>query len=277
MSLSKLPPLRRVRCSQGELAWREAGTGPALVLLHGIGSGSGSWLGQFEGLADRYRLLAWDAPGYGASAPLREAHPRAEHYVQALDEWLQALEIEKPVLLGHSLGAIVAAAWAAARPDAVGALVLASPARGYGQAEPAVKEAKYRERIALVERLGIEGLAATRAAGLCAPRADAQAVEQVRWNMARATPGGYVQAAHLLAHDDLMAHLRQAPAPRAVLCGEHDRVTPPEACEAVALEAGAPFVRLPGVGHACYVEDARRFNDELDRCLSSHFQGAIHG
>jgi pimeloyl-ACP methyl ester carboxylesterase len=159
----------------------------------------------------------------------------------------------------------------------VGALVLASPARGYGQSEPALREAKYRERIELVERLGIEGLSATRAAGLCAPGADAQAIEQVRWNMALATPGGYVQAAHLLAHDDLMTHLRQAPAPRAVLCGEHDRVTPPQQCEALAQEAGAPFVRLPGVGHACYVEDACRFNDALDRCLSSTLQGAFHG
>jgi pimeloyl-ACP methyl ester carboxylesterase len=60
-----------------------------------------------------------------------------------------------------------------------------------------------------------------------------------------------VQAAHLLAHDDLMTHLKHAPVPRAVLCGEHDRITPPHACESVALEAGAPFVRLPGVGHAC--------------------------
>lgn len=277
MGLSKLPPLRRVRCSHGELAWREAGTGPALVLLHGIGSGSASWLGQLDGLAGRFRVLAWDAPGYGGSAPLREAQPLARHYVQALDEGLQALDVEAPLLLGHSLGAIVAAAWAAAQPQRVGALVLASPARGYGLAEPAQREAKYRERIELVERLGIEGLSATRAAGLCAPGADAEAIERVRWNMARATPGGYVQAAHLLAFDDLMTHLKHAPAPRAVLCGEHDRVTPPQACEAVAREAGCPFVRLPGVGHACYVEDARRFNEALDRCLQTTPQGASHG
>jgi pimeloyl-ACP methyl ester carboxylesterase len=277
MSLSKLPPLRRVRCSQGELAWREAGTGPALVLLHGIGSGSGSWLGQFDGLADRYRILAWDAPGYGASAPLHEAQPLAQHYVQALDEWLRALDVQTPVLLGHSLGALVAAAWAAAQPERVAALVLASPARGYGQAEPALREAKYRERVELVERLGIEGLSATRAAGLCAPGADAQAIERVRQNMALATPGGYVQAAHLLAHDDLMTHLERAPVPRAVLCGEHDRVTPPDPCKAVARAVDCPFVLLPGVGHACYVEDARRFNDALDRCLQPTLQGASHG
>lgn len=262
-----VPSLRRARCSHGEITWREAGAGPALVLLHGIGSGAASWQGQFEGLAQRYRVLAWDAPGYGESQALAQPAPLAADYAQALDEWLVAAQVHHAIVLGHSLGAIIAAAWAATHPRKVTALVLASPARGYGCAGPAVRDAKYRERLEMVERWGVGGLAQRRAADLCAPGADATAIECVRHNMARVTPAGYRQAAYLLAFDDLMSHLRRAPRPRAVLCGSLDGITPPAACEAVARETGAAFMSLEGVGHAAYVEDAHQFNLALSDCL----------
>src|SRR5215510_9942561 len=105
-----VPPLQRARCTHGDITWREAGNGPALVLLHGIGSGAASWLGQFEGFGDRYRVLAWDAPGYGESAPLDELKPLAAHYEQAVAEWLDAAQVSSAIVVGHSLGAIVAAA-----------------------------------------------------------------------------------------------------------------------------------------------------------------------
>ena len=254
---------RRTALGHGELAWREAGQGTALVLLHGIGAGSGSWVGQLEGLASSFRVIAWDAPGYGASAPLPQAQPLAGDYARVLAEFLQALKIDALALVGHSLGTIMAAAWAARPTAKLRRLVLASPARGYAQATPEARAAKYRERIELVERLGIEGMAAQRAARLCAPGAAADAIEIVRRNMARCTPGGYAQAAHMLANDDLALHLGKVGVPTAVLCGELDSVTPPAACKQVADDAGAPFTLLPGAGHACYVEDARRFNAAL--------------
>jgi pimeloyl-ACP methyl ester carboxylesterase len=177
-------------------------------------------------------------------------------------------------VLGHSLGAIVAAAWCATTKRRVHGLLLASPARGYATASDEVRETKYRERVELVERLGVEGMAAQRSAALCAPQASAQAVATVRENMALVTPGGYAQAAWMRAHDERMSHLRKAPRPLAVLCGEIDRTTPPDACERVARDSGAPFVLLRGVAHACYVEDAAQFNAALQSVMR---EGAVHG
>src|SRR5215210_1780461 len=57
------------------ISYRETGTGPALILMHGIGSGSAGWLFPLETLKG-YRLIAWDAPGYGASALLSMEKPR---------------------------------------------------------------------------------------------------------------------------------------------------------------------------------------------------------
>ncbi len=63
-------PVRTVSVGGRTLAYREAGSGAPLVLLHGIGNQSGSWVQQLESLADRFRVIAWDAPGYGGSDPL---------------------------------------------------------------------------------------------------------------------------------------------------------------------------------------------------------------
>jgi pimeloyl-ACP methyl ester carboxylesterase len=277
VSPQALPPLQSTALAHGVMTWREAGPkvgheaghGAPLLLLHGIGSGSGSWGGQFEALAATHRVIAWDAPGYGRSDPLPNPKPLAIDYARVLDGLLEALEVDEAIVLGHSLGAIVAAAWCATTQRRVRGLLLASPARGYATASDEVRESKYRERIELVDRLGVEGLAAQRSAALCAPHASAQTVAAVRENMALITPGGYGQAAWMLAHDDLLSHLRHAPKPLAVLCGELDRTTPPQACERIALECGAPFVPLHSVAHACYVEDPAQFNTAMQGALLS--------
>lgn len=262
-------PLQKRTVGDGTIAWREAGAGPPLVLLHGIGSGSGSWQAQLDHLSARFRVLAWDAPGYGGSSPLALQKPLAVDYAAVVHAWLAAVDVAAPFVVGHSLGAIVAAAWAG-RPDAgARGLLLASPARGYGMASPEVRTAKYRERLDLIERLGIEGIARERSAGLCAPGAPPGTVARVAAVMARATAGGYAQAAHMLAHDDLATRLRAAPRPLAVLCGEFDRVTPPAGCAEVASACGCAFVTLEGVAHACYVEDGEGFNRALCTAVDS--------
>ena len=268
-------PLRFASLAHGRIGWREAGRAgkaPALVLLHGIGSGAASWEAQLARFGATRRVLAWDAPGYGESAPLTHDRPLAADYAAALSQWLACAEVDELVLVGHSLGALVAAAWAAQATARLHALVLASPARGYGREAEAVRDAKWHERTEAIERLGAAGMAAARAAHLCSPQAGAEVVERVRWNMARTTPRGYGQAAHMLAHDDLATHLTRLARPRvpmSVLCGSLDRITPPEACAALAREAGAPYWEIDGAAHACYIEQPAAFDAALASVLEN--------
>ncbi len=53
----------------GGLSWREAGDGPPIVFLHGLGGTRLAWEPQLEGLSDHFRCIAWDMPGYGDAAP----------------------------------------------------------------------------------------------------------------------------------------------------------------------------------------------------------------
>ena len=259
-ALDQRYPLRTVACRRGTLGWREAGAGPAMVLLHGIGSGSLAWVGQFEAFAATHRVMAWDAPGYGVSSPLGTESPMATDYAQALTEWLESLAIRSPVVVGHSLGALVAAAFAAQTDSGVRSLVLASPAPGYGSSAPDVRQAKWRERVDLIQTLGAQGMADARAARLCTPGATAAALDLVRWNMARVTAVGYGQAAHMLAHDQLLPHALRVRAPVTVLCGELDTVTPAARSAQLARELNAPFHLLAGAAHACYAEHPLAFN-----------------
>lgn len=284
MNSGQHPQQRFAALAHGRIAWREAGNAraglPALVLLHGIGSGAASWQAQLDDFSERgMRVLAWDAPGYGESAALPCSAPLGADYAQAISQWLAAAGVNDLVLVGHSLGALMACAWAVTPRVKLRALVLACPARGYGLAEAGVREAKWRERVEAITRLGAEGLAAERAARLCAPGAPAEVVDRVRANMARVTPGGYAQAAHLLAYDDLPSHLGRVERSTTavhVVAGAQDRITPPDACAALAREAGAPFTLLEGVAHACYVENPAAFDAALKHVLAAAAAAPAH-
>lgn len=256
---------REARAGEGRVSYREA-PGEALaggkavlplVLLHGIGSGAASWVQQFEALGGARRMLAWDAPGYGASTPVTGESPAAADYARALADWLDTLDIERCVLVGHSLGAIIAGAFAAAHPARVGGLLLISPASGYGAAEESVRAQKRDARLAMLAELGPAGLAEKRSANMLSPHADEVARAWVRWNMSRVIPHGYAQATHLLANADLAADLArcvQHEVPMAVAVGAEDAITPPQACERLAQVARVPLQIVPEAGHAGYIE-----------------------
>jgi pimeloyl-ACP methyl ester carboxylesterase len=79
---------RTVRAGDAVFSYLEAGSGPPLVLLHGIGSAAASFRYQLEALSARFRVVAWDSPGYGASTPLAIEHPDTSDYAAALDAWV---------------------------------------------------------------------------------------------------------------------------------------------------------------------------------------------
>ncbi|WP_322063391.1 alpha/beta hydrolase [Paraburkholderia sp. J63] len=277
--LARFAP-RDVRAGEARVSYREAAGKSGnealpLVLLHGIGSGAASWVQQFEALGEGEnprRVLAWDAPGYGASTPVASASPVAADYARVLAGWLDALGIERCVLAGHSLGAIIAGAFAAAHPARVSGLLLISPAGGYGAADPAVREEKRAARLAMLAELGSQGLADKRSANMLSPHASDEARAWVRWNMSRVVPHGYAQATHLLANADLAADLARCvgKVPMAVAVGAEDTITPPPACERLAHVAQAPFQTVPRAGHAGYIEQPAAYNALLDTFCAEH-------
>ncbi len=242
-----------VRIGEGVLGYREGGSGRrAVVLLHGISSGSASWSDCAAVLGRHARIIAWDAPGYGASTPLPQAVPTAVHYAQRLHALLEALQVDQCLLVGHSLGALMAAAYSSLPTQRAAAFVLMSPAIGYG-ARPEHARQVREKRLAALHELGIQGMAQKLPDRLLSGQAGEHAREAVRHNALRLRPEGYAQAVELLCGDDIDRYAPPAGACR-VYCGDHDIVTTPEQSGQYAQRHGFPFALIAGAGHACYVE-----------------------
>lgn len=255
-------PSQEIGADGRVFSYRENGAGPSMVLLHGIGSGSGSWFHQLHGLAERFRLIAWDAPGYGKTTPLARQTPHASDYAAALHLFLGALDIQPEILIGHSLGAMMAGRYVTAYKPSLHALILADPANGYGEADEATRSQKMNARIAMVDELGPEGMAASRSSNLLSAEASEEAMALVRWNMGQIHPEGYRQATRMLAHGHLMGDAAEYDGRVLVMGGSEDTVTPEAGCREVAAAfRNAEYRTLPGVGHASYVENASQFNN----------------
>jgi pimeloyl-ACP methyl ester carboxylesterase len=248
------------RQSKG-ICYREAGAGPALVLLHGIGSSSASWLFQLESLAG-YRLIAWDAPGYGDSAFLSPAEPKPADYAQALHDFLERLLLKDVVLVGNSLGCLMAGAYAAAHPERVRSMVLFGPAGGY--ADLPDREAKLAERLRQLDELGPEGLAEQRSPTLVAKGSPPIALELVRWSQRRIRPQGYRQAVHCLAQGRLAVDARRYGKKVLVACGTEDVITPEAGCKSIARAfPRGEYRSLSAIGHAPHAEAPELINEMI--------------
>lgn len=254
---------RTVEVDGGAVSYRTCGSGPAVVLLHGISSGAASWLPCALKLEADARVIAWNAPGYGCSTPLPMTHPRASDYAARLQQMLRALDIADYVLVGHSLGALMAAAYIAGDDQRARRTLLADPAPGYGA--PARRErarAVKAERLGALRTLGIDGMAAQRSRLLSEYASEAHHA-WVRWNMQQLDAAGYTQAVHLLCGDDIAGYLavasQQALRGTSVVCGALDAVTTPEASERLARQFDLPFRSVDGAGHACYIEQPAVF------------------
>ncbi|WP_332609383.1 alpha/beta fold hydrolase [Achromobacter sp. ESBL13] len=271
--LDKGFPLHQMPLGFGTLAYRIAGAGPTVVLLHGIGSAAGCWLDVALTLRDRFRILAWNAPGYAGSTPLRQAHPSADDYAAALHQLLAHTGVSECVMVGHSLGAIVAGAYAARdRRAEVQRLVLLSPAQGYASHDAARREAVRTRRLTLLETEGIDGIAAQRASALLSNAATPAMQEWASWNMRQISPAGYRQAVSLLCDSDLLS--RPAPAmPVDVRVGNHDVITPAAHGQAVAQAWNASFALIDGAGHACHIQCPAQVAEIVCRALPNRRAG----
>ena len=249
----------------GDVSGRLAGAGPDVVLLHGIGSGSGSWVYQLAGLSSRYRVTAWDAPGYGASTPILSDAPGVDEYADRLAALVDALSLKRFLLVGHSLGALIAGRYAARFPEHLRGLILADPAAGHARLTEEDRTARLESRLKPFAALGAEQYAKERAGNLLGPDATEAHLSLVRQNMARLTQEGLSAAAGILSRGDLLADVAQCDGPAIVLCGAEDRVTPPDVCRPVAeaFPGGRKFHLIENAGHASYIDAPEIFTNHI--------------
>ena len=249
------------------VAWREAGEGPAVLFLHGLGMSRTGFDPQLTELSDRRRCIAWDMPGYGAS-PLPAGGLTFPLLADAVAALLDRLELSSAHLVGLSMGGQIALHAALAHPARVRSLALldTSPAFGLDGTDP---EEWKRLRLEPLEQ-GAEPAAFAEQVlrGVMGPRVtDAQVAEAVA-TMSRITAPALAAAVRNLVTHDVRARLGEIEAPTLVLCGELDEETPLAYSEALRDGiAGAELAIVPGVGHVSNLEAPEAVNALLTAFL----------
>lgn len=244
-----------------EFLLRDGDPGKCLVLLHGIGSNAHSFDRLCDLLPSDWKLVSWNAPGYGRSDPLSGTAPRAWDYANRLHSLVQALDLQRFTLVGHSLGTLIAGEFAFRFPRPLCELVLISCAQGYGKKPEEQLPEKAAARLRSLDELGPQAFARARAPKLLfdpdgQPELRAEAITA----MAAIRPGGYAQAVHMLAAGDLAARMRTVQAPCLVMVGSQDRITPPEQSRQIyeALMAGGNetscYREIANAGHLAHQE-----------------------
>lgn len=97
--------------------------GDTLVMIHGFGANRDNWLRLARHFTERYRVIALDLPGFGESSKPDASYDVASQ-TERLHAFVTALNIEKPHLIGNSMGGHIAALYAARYPDQVSSIAL---------------------------------------------------------------------------------------------------------------------------------------------------------
>jgi 3-oxoadipate enol-lactonase len=262
-----------MKTGDGRFGYEAAGDpeAPPLVFLHGIGGAARAWRGQLDYFSDSYRAIAWDMPGYGGSAPLADVSITA--LAGALKDFLDAIEAERPVIVGHSIGGMIAQQLLTDDPEIADAVVLAQTSPAFGKAEGEWQKQFIGDRLGPLDRgETMASLAPSLVHELVGEDPDAEGMVLARACMGAVPEATYRATMLALMGFDLRHQLKEISVPTLLLSGSRDKTAPAPMMEKMATYVpGAVYVELEGVGHLAYLERPEEFNAVLwDFLMDSH-------
>ena len=254
-----------------ELAYDEAGAGPAVVLVHGHPFNRSMWAPQLAALGGRYRVIAPDLRGYGGS-PVTPGTVPMSQLAADVARLLDRLGVSRAAVVGLSMGGLVAMELAGADPARWWALGLVATT-----AEP-VTEPERADRLARAGQAELEGirpLAEDMAARLFGPGVDPAVSDQVMAMMLATDPHGAAAALRGRAErPDYRPLLPKLDVPALVLTGDHDAYSTAGITDRLTACLRHPCrVTVPGVGHLPNLEAPGPFNTSLRSFLDRHRPG----
>ena len=233
-----------------------------LLFLHGVGGGHHAWehqLPYFGGLG--YPSHAWDQPGYGHSAIVEPYD--LEHVAASLARLIESLGNEPVVLVGHSMGGMVAQEAYARYPHLIKALALCFTSPAFAGGSSDFTKQFVAARIGPLD----QGRTMAEIAAQLIPTMGSNSRLAVQI-MAGVPPDTYRKAVHLLTTFDRRKELAAIKVPTLVVAGSADKTAPPAVMEKMAQKIpGAEYVVLEGCGHLGPMDQPDVFNEVLHSFL----------
>lgn len=246
------------------LPYLRAGSGPTLVLVHGYLGGAAQWTTEIQALSGRFDVIAPNLPGFGAASHLDGCETIHDMALAVLD-LLDHLGVTGFLLMGHSMGGMIAQEMAATRPQAVRKLVL------YGTGPLGLMPDRFEPITVSRDRLREDGVARTIARIGATWFRDGQEAAGYPFLTeigAQANPQAALAALKAMAEWDGRAALRDLTMPTLVLWGDSDKSYRWPQVE--TLWANIPDVQLsvvPGAAHAVHLEKPDLFHSILSDFL----------
>ena len=235
-----------------------------VVLIHGVGMNQSVWAPQIDALSESFRVVVYDMLGHGESA-LPSATPTLDEYATQLESLLDAIQVERAHVVGHSMGALVALEFALLNgPRTLSVVAL----NAVYDRTPAQREAVMTRAESLGEAPAESGVDATlsRWFGDPIPGHLTQAARAVRTLLLAVDPVGYARTYRLFARSDdaHVGRLASLAVPALFLTGECDPNSSGQMSRAMA--ALAPRARaevIANARHMMNVTDPERVNASL--------------
>ncbi|MEO5699920.1 MAG: pimeloyl-ACP methyl ester esterase BioH [Casimicrobiaceae bacterium] len=250
----------------GSVHVESVGTGAPLVLLHGWAMHGGWWAPLLPDLARRFRVHVVDLPGHGHS---RSAGPVTLAGIVAVLATHFAEATALPVI-GWSLGAMVALAWARCAPTQVGRLLLvgATPRFVCGPDWPHGIDAAVLQRFAdeleASYRLTLQRFLSLQLHGANTDRTTLAAMRQQLFARGAPDPAALVAALDILRHADLRAEVHDVSQAALLVAGDRDTLIPPGASRWLATAMPRASLRwIPGAGHVPFLSHRDAFRKTL--------------
>jgi pimeloyl-ACP methyl ester carboxylesterase len=256
--------MAKARLPGMEIAYDDAGSGAAVVLLHGYPFNRSMWREQSEALSTKYRVITPDLRGLGETPPANEPATMAE-MARDVAALLDELRIGRVALGGLSMGGYVALAFYRRFPLRVRALILADT-RPQGDTEQAGRNRE--EQAQKILKVGMQSIADDFLKKVLTPATlsgKPETVASVREMILKTDPQGAANALRGMAvRSDQTAFLEEILAPTLILGGSEDQLTPPADAELMHREIrGSRLEILEGASHLSNLERPAEFNRAL--------------
>jgi pimeloyl-ACP methyl ester carboxylesterase len=251
------------------IAYRRAGEGPPLLLLHGFVGDSREWRRQIDDLSDEFTVVAWDAPGSGGSSDPPEAFRLAD-YADCLAALVDTLGLGRVHVAGVSFGGALALELYRRHPALPMSLVLASAYAGWSGSLPTETVEQRLQQTLQAADLPPDQFVRSMIPTMFSESPPAKPVEEFRRIMMEMHSVGFRTMARSLADADLRDVLARIAVPTLLLYGDKDVRAPLTVAQDLHTKIPASrLVVMPGVGHMSSVEAAERFNSEVRGFLRS--------
>jgi len=253
------PELKYFPYKDGSLAYREEGAGPVLFFLHGMNGNSRSWASSFLSLRNNFRVIAWDAPSFGSSDSFGDS---IEVYQSAAKALIKGLGVEDAILIGHSMGGLVATKLATDPDTSIAGLVLSSSHLGFGHPTGEPLMFRYSNRIEALNKNSADAEYTMERAKRSTPEGTHEDVIKFLADVAGNTRiEGIRDGGRMSQETDNTFICKGISAPVLILTGAKDSIISTEMHAAlVAALPKAEKVVIPEAGHASYAEYPNIFN-----------------